>query len=145
MAIEFFKEATKRGCYVDFKNFKSKEEYLDALSKSSTVYVGNLTFTVDSESVTALFERVGPVRRVIMGINPNNMTPCGFCFVEYVRRADALAAVASLSGVTFFGRPVQVDIDPGFREGRQFGRGSSGNQSKDDRMAERKSFPRATF
>jgi RNA recognition motif-containing protein len=36
--------------------------------------------------VYALFSRVGHVQRVIMGLDSQRKTPCGFCFVIYDRR-----------------------------------------------------------
>jgi RNA recognition motif-containing protein len=41
---------------------------------------------------------------------------------------DALAAVRYLNGTSLDERPIRVDIDYGFEEGRQFGRGRSGGQ-----------------
>ncbi|KAI8468339.1 MAG: hypothetical protein J3K34DRAFT_13665 [Monoraphidium minutum] len=82
--------------------------------------------------VYALFSRVGHVQRVIMGLDSQRKTPCGFCFVVYDRRDDALAAVRYLSGTSLDERPIRVDIDYGFEEGRQFGRGRSGGQVRDE-------------
>lgn len=36
------------------------------------------------EQIYELFSRVGGVKRIIMGLDRNNKTPCGFCFVESV-------------------------------------------------------------
>ncbi len=66
--------------------------------------------------------------RVIIGLDRNNKTPCGFCFVTYHRRCDALAAVKYLNGTKLDNRQLRVDIDYGFEEGRQYGRGRSGGQ-----------------
>ena len=52
------------------------------LKKSSTLYVGNLSYFTTEEQVYELFSRVGDIRRVIMGIDRYKKTPCGFCFVE---------------------------------------------------------------
>jgi nuclear cap-binding protein subunit 2 len=54
------------------------------LSNSTTLYVGNLSYYTTEEQVYELFSRAGDVRRVIMGIDRFQKTPCGFCFVEYV-------------------------------------------------------------
>lgn len=62
---------------------ESPEEQLAALETTSTVYVGNLSPTTPEELVWELFRKVGEVRRVIMGLDRNQMTPYGFCFVEY--------------------------------------------------------------
>ena len=57
---------------------------------------------------------------------------CGFCFVEYETRADALQAKKLLDGMKLDERFVRVDLDPGFKDGRQFGRGRSGGQVRDE-------------
>lgn len=76
------------------------------------------------------------VRRVIMGLDRNTKTPCGFCFVIYHTRVNALAAVRYLSGTKLDNRQLRVDIDYGFEEGRQFGRGRSGGQVRSCRQAQ---------
>jgi len=35
------------------------------------------------EQIVELFSKVASVKRVIMGLDRNQKTPCGFCFVEY--------------------------------------------------------------
>ena len=60
------------------------------------------------------------------------MTACGFCFVEYYHRRDAEACLKYLNGAVLDERPLRVDWDAGFTDGRQFGRGRSGRQVRDD-------------
>lgn len=55
-------------------------------------------------------------------------TPCGFCFVEYYTHAEALACLRYVSGTKLDERIIRCDLDLGYREGRQFGRGKSGGQ-----------------
>jgi nuclear cap-binding protein subunit 2 len=62
--------------------------------------------------------------------------PCGFCFVEYFSREDALAAVSLLSSTKLDGQVIRVELDSGFIPGRQFGRGVKGGQVRHDRKAE---------
>ena len=59
-------------------------------------------------------------------------TPCGFCFVEYYLRADAESCMRYINGTRLDDRIVRVDWDAGFIEGRQFGRGKSGGQVRDE-------------
>lgn len=63
-----------------------------------------------------------------MGINRYSQEPCGFCFVEYFERAHALEAIKYISATHLDNRIIRCDIDYGFEEGRQFGRGNSGGQ-----------------
>ena len=61
-----------------------------ALSRSATLYVGNLSFYTTEEQMYELFSRVtnvaggGGIKRIIMGLDRNTKTPCGFAFVECV-------------------------------------------------------------
>lgn len=92
------------------------------------MYVGNLAFTTREEQVYDVFSRVGHIKRIIMGLDKVRRTPCGFCFVTFFNRRDAEDSVAFLNGTLLDERPIRVDIDWGFMEGRQFGRGKSGGQ-----------------
>ena len=96
------------------------------LRGSKIVYVGNLSFYTSEAQIIASFQRAGPVRRVIMGLNRHTRTPCGFCFVEYFTNEAALDCIAHVSGTTLDDRVIRCELDFGFREGRQFGRGASG-------------------
>jgi len=110
----------------------SIEEYLDALRSSTTLYVGNLSFYTTEAQAHALFSRCGVVRRVVMGLDRERRTPCGFAFVEYETRAEAERCARYLNGTRLDDREIRVDFDWGFREGREFGRGKSGGQVRDE-------------
>lgn len=56
------------------------------LKTSKTVYVGNLSFFTTEAQIHESFSVVGPIKRIVMGVNANTKTPCGFCFVEYYSR-----------------------------------------------------------
>lgn len=49
-------------------------------------------------------------------------------FCRYYSRDDAEDAVKYISGTILDDRPIRVDFDWGFQEGRQWGRGRSGGQ-----------------
>lgn len=55
--------------YYDKKNFSSHLEYDEAVKASSTVYVGNLDYDANQDSIKQLFSRAGKVKKIIMGIN----------------------------------------------------------------------------
>jgi len=61
---------------------RSLEEQEELLQRSATLYVGNLSFFTKEEQIYELFMMCGDVKRVIMGLDRHNHTPCGFCFVE---------------------------------------------------------------
>jgi RNA recognition motif len=67
-----------------------------------------------------------------MGLDRVQKTPCGFCFVEYYSRQDAQNCLYFLNGTKLDDRVIRADWDYGFIEGRQFGRGKSGGQVRDE-------------
>jgi len=67
-----------------------------------------------------------------MGLHREKKTPCGFAFVEYFSRSSSVDAASLLTGKTLEGRVLKIEMDPGFKEGRQFGRGRGGGQVRDD-------------
>lgn len=119
--------------YWDRSHYDSPVSQMKAVEKSATLYVGNMAFSTRSSQVRSHFAQTGPVKAVHMGLDRFRKTPCGFCFVEYHRRDDALSAVANLSGTKLDGRVIRVELDAGFQPGRELGRGTSGGQVRDDR------------
>lgn len=64
--------------------------------------------------------------------NADDRTPCGFAFVEYYLHSEAVASLRYISGTKLDERIIRCDLDPGYKEGRQFGRGKSGGQVRDE-------------
>lgn len=52
--------------------------------------------------------------------------------MEYYTHAEALASLRYISGTKLDERIIRCDLDLGYREGRQFGRGKSGGQVRDE-------------
>ncbi|KAM1114231.1 hypothetical protein ACFX15_046156 [Malus domestica] len=127
-----FKEQSKLSQYWDRRFPGSQEEFEQALLASTTVYIGNMSFYTTEEQVYELFSRAGEIKKIIMGLDKNTKTPCGFCFVLYYSREDTEDAVKYISGTILDDRPIRVDFDWGFQEGRQWGRGRSGGQVRDE-------------
>ena len=69
-----------------------------------------------------------------MGLNRYNHSPCGFAFIEYLERESAMISKNTLTGSVINGKVIRVDIDLGFEEGRQYGRGKYGYQKRDELM-----------
>jgi nuclear cap-binding protein subunit 2 len=88
-------------------------------------------YTTEAQ-IYALFNQIGPIKQIIMGLNRNTKTPCGFCFVDYFSHQHACDAVFFLSGIQLDERVIKVELDYGFEEGRQYGRGLEGGQRRDD-------------
>ncbi|CAD7092371.1 unnamed protein product [Hermetia illucens] len=113
-----------------FKGSRIDQEKL--LKISATLYIGNLSFYTTEEQIHELFSRCGDIRRIVMGLDKYKKTPCGFCFLEYYSRMDAENAMRYVNGTRLDDRLIRVDWDAGFIEGRQYGRGKSGGQVRDE-------------
>jgi len=72
------------------------------------LYVGNLPFTANEDSVRALFAEFGPVQSISLITDRETGTPRGFGFVE-MSSGDASKAMQSLNGKDFGGRPLKVN------------------------------------
>ena len=130
--------AQEKKLYWDRSHYNDPDSQMVALSRSSTVYVGNLAFTTRSSHLRRHFEQAGPVRSVHIGLDRFKKVPCGFAFVEFSHRIDALASVANLTGTRLDGSLIRVELDAGFKPGREYGRGQSGGQVRDDRGGARR-------
>ncbi|EKV05102.1 Small subunit of nuclear cap-binding protein complex [Penicillium digitatum PHI26] len=100
---------------------QQQEKADDKLKNATTLYVGNLSFYTTEEQIHELFAKCGEVKRLVMGLDRFNKTPCGFCFVEYYTHQDALDCLKYIGGTKLDERIIRTDLDPGFEEGRQFG------------------------
>ncbi|KAM0673946.1 Nuclear cap-binding protein subunit 2 [Gurleya vavrai] len=131
--MEKYVEERKGSIYRDKNQTFTDEEYKFRMENSCTLYVGEINFKVKEERLWELFSLVGTIKRIIMGVNRQTLNPCGFCFVEFYCRKDAQNAITLFNGFRFDNKHLNVSIDYGFLEGREFGRGSRGGQIKDDR------------
>ncbi|KAH7914962.1 hypothetical protein BJ138DRAFT_1055733 [Hygrophoropsis aurantiaca] len=124
--------------YKDSQTRIERQKQHELLSKSTTLYIGNLSFYTTEEQIYELFTKCaspedgGGIKRIIMGLDRHTRTPCGFCFVEYYTHAEALASMKYVSGTKLDERIIRCDLDLGYKEGRQFGRGKSGGQVRDE-------------
>lgn len=110
------------------QNFESLEKSLH----SKTIYVGNLTKFTTEEQLFELFQKCGRIEKIIMGLDRIELIPCGFCFVIFSTEAGLLNAMKYLKDTKLDGQVLTIDLDPGFKEGRQFGRGIYGGQAAHD-------------
>ena len=127
-----YKLPKKKQEYYDKRSKLSEKEYFSKQKKSTTLYVGNLTAYTKEETLFRIFSMVGPIDRLILGLNKKFMIPCGFCFVIYFTREDAQRAINLLNKTRLDGNVIRVDFDIGFSEGRQYGRGYQGGQVRDE-------------
>ncbi|RMZ75801.1 hypothetical protein DV738_g5296, partial [Chaetothyriales sp. CBS 135597] len=121
----------KKRKYNDAPDEPDKKED-SSLDTATTLYVGNLSFYTTEEQIHELFSKCGDIKRLVMGLDRFQKTPCGFCFVEYYTHQDALDCMKYIGGTKLDERVIRTDLDPGFQEGRQYGRGKSGGQVRDE-------------
>ncbi|KAF2469370.1 nuclear cap-binding protein subunit 2 [Lindgomyces ingoldianus] len=127
-----YASSKKRRRYRDDDASRVSPEVEDKLKDATTLYVGNLSFYTTEEQIHELFSKCGEIKRLVMGLDRFQKTPCGFCFVEYYSHQDALDCMKYIGGTKLDERVVRTDLDEGFVEGRQYGRGKSGGQVRDE-------------
>eukprot|EP01080_Neovahlkampfia_damariscottae_P001428 gene1428-12047_t len=118
--------------YKDKKFPGTMEDFKKGLDNSLMVYIGKLSSNTTEEQIYAYFSKIGLIKRIIMGINRIDKTPCGFGFVEYFERQNVLDAVKYFNGAKIDNRIIHVAIDFGFYEGRQYGRGKGGGAKREE-------------
>jgi RNA recognition motif-containing protein len=93
---------------------------------SKKVYVGNLSYQVDENSLREVFAAIGEVQSVRIVTDETGRSK-GFGFVEMTFDADADEALSSLNGTPFMGRNIVVnEARPQVSRGRT---GGTGRQS----------------
>ncbi|EPY43861.1 nuclear cap-binding protein subunit 2 [Angomonas deanei] len=114
---------------LDEGEFKKRRQPL--LNRSATVYVGNLSFYTSEEQLRIHFLPCGPIRDLVMGLNEQSRTPCGFSFIVFETTEAAAMAVLNLSGTLLDDRVIRVSWDVGCDPTRRWGRGAEGGQVVD--------------
>ena len=76
----------------------------------SKIYVGNLPFSADEESVRALFAQHGTVDSVALIKDRDSGRSKGFAFVEMSTQAEAQKAISMFNGHTLGDRDLRVSI-----------------------------------
>ncbi|MFM6930241.1 MAG: RNA recognition motif domain-containing protein [Bdellovibrio sp.] len=101
------------------------------------IYVGNLSYNMDDQSLGDLFAQYGQVESARIITDRDSGRSKGFAFVEMATDADAATAIEKLNGTDQNGRTINVSeakpMAP--REGGGGGRGNSrgggfGNRSR---------------
>jgi RNA recognition motif-containing protein len=69
-----------------------------------SIYVGNLSYEVTSEDVSAVFAEYGTVKRVQLPTDRETGRMRGFGFVEMSSDAEEAAAIEALDGAEWMGR-----------------------------------------
>src|SRR3954452_12110925 len=73
------------------------------------IYVGNMSFHTDEESLRTAFSQFGAVDQVNIVRDRDSGQPRGFAFVEMPNDSEADAAMSQLNGSTLDGRQLTVN------------------------------------
>ena len=95
---------------------------------NNKLYVGNLPYTIDDDSLRHNFSEYGSVQsaKVMMDRDTGRSKGCGF--VEMANEQEAEAAIAGLNGMSVGGRSIVVNVSrPKESTG---GAGGYGNRSR---------------
>ena len=74
-----------------------------------SIYVGNLSYSVTQDELTAVFAEYGTVKRVQLPTDRETGRPRGFGFVEMSTDAEEEAAIEALDGAEWMGRDLKVN------------------------------------
>lgn len=72
------------------------------------IYVGNLSYSMDDQSLGDLFAQFGPVESARIITDRDSGRSKGFAFVEMATDADAATAIEKLNGTEQNGRNINV-------------------------------------
>lgn len=94
------------------------------------IYVGNLSYSMDNESLTTLFSEFGQVESANIITDRDSGRSKGFGFVEMTNDGDATAAISKLNGTEQMGRAINVsEAKPQAPRQGGGGRGGFGGRS----------------
>ena len=91
---------------------------------SDTLFLGNLSFNADRDTIFEMFAKHGEVVSVRIPTHPETEQPKGFGYVQYTNLDDAKKALDALQGEYIDNRPVRLDYSSP-RPNNDGGRGGS--------------------
>jgi RNA recognition motif-containing protein len=114
-----------------FANRHLSESNVSAISGSGefllmSIYVGNLSYEVTQEDLTAIFAEYGSVKRVQLPTDRETGRMRGFGFVEMETDAEESAAIEALDGAEWMGRDLRVNKAKPREDNRGGGGGNRG-------------------
>ncbi|BAY28411.1 RNP-1 like RNA-binding protein [Tolypothrix tenuis PCC 7101] len=74
-----------------------------------SIYVGNLSYQVTEDALTAVFAEYGSVKRVQIPTDRETGRVRGFAFVEMSSDDEETAAIEALDGAEWMGRDLKVN------------------------------------
>jgi cold-inducible RNA-binding protein len=97
------------------------------------LYVGNLSFDVESADLEEMFGAHGSVKSAQVIMDRDTGRSKGFGFVEMAGDSEAAAAISALNGREYRGRPLTVNEAKPREDrsgGRSYGGGGGGSSSR---------------
>ena len=91
-----------------------------------SIYVGNLSYEVTQDDLTAIFAEYGSVKRVQLPMDRETGRMRGFGFVEMSSDDEETAAIEALDGAEWMGRDMRVNKAKPREDNRS---GGAGNRS----------------
>ena len=98
---------------VSRKQFRNKTNHDEESTKTppeTTIYVGNLSYTRNEESIKELFSPFGYVKSVSIVLRPGTNLKSGIAFVKMTNEEKALTAIKELNGKLVDERTLKVSI-----------------------------------
>ncbi|KAF3211434.1 RNA recognition motif-containing protein [Orbilia oligospora] len=80
------------------------------ISGQRTVFVRSLNYSTTTDSLSAHFSFIAPLKHATVVIDPSTKASRGFGFVTFTDPADAVKAVQEFNGKVFEGRHIKVEI-----------------------------------
>ena len=93
-----------------------------------SIYVGNLSYDVLSDDLSAVFAEYGSVKRVQIPTDRETGRVRGFAFVEMDTDAEETAAIEALDGAEWMGRDMKVNKAKPREDRGSFGGGGNGGR-----------------
>jgi len=93
-----------------------------------SIYVGNLSYEVTQDTLSAVFAEYGTVKRVQLPTDRETGRLRGFAFVEMGTEAEETAAIDALDGAEWMGRDLKVNKAKPKEDRGSFGGGGGGNR-----------------
>ncbi|KAF1808928.1 RNA-binding domain-containing protein, partial [Eremomyces bilateralis CBS 781.70] len=115
--------------FKDRANFRA-QKFGDATSApTKTLWVGNLPYGTDEDTIKAGFGEYGAISRVGLPRDRETNEIKGIAYVTYGEVEEAKAALEALNGTDFNGRALRLDFDKG-RDDAEGGRGGFGGRGR---------------
>ncbi|MCT7984578.1 RNA-binding protein [Laspinema sp. A4] len=98
-----------------------------------SIYVGNLSYEVTQDDLSAVFAEYGSVKRVNLPTDRETGRVRGFAFVEMSTETEETAAIEALDGAEWMGRDMKVNKAKPREDRGSFGGGGGGGGGRGGR------------